>query len=494
MADSKITALTSISTSTDPANDPLVIVDVSDTSMAATGTTKKVTLNQLLGASGTATLASATITGDLTVDTNTLKVDSANNRVGINTASPTDTLDVNGRVTALRYLSSSSNAALPSFAVSAGNGAYNSGTNEIGFSINSTSAMTLNSTGLGLGVSPVTALSFPIGTNKVVGQSATSSHAAGNVGSLKFGIADGGGDYSGIQIFNTHNGTYSSQDIRFFTGEGGVSVCTERMRITPSGNVGIGVQPSAWRSTVRALQIGGVGALYGSTATTGAVSLSRNAYDSATGGTYLSNDEATLYEQDQLGRHVWYNAPAGTGAITWTQAMTLDASGNLLVGKTATNLQVVGCELKANGTVFSTLVDTTNAAASSYQLYSTGAATYRFYVGMGGTVFATNTTISGISDARLKENVQDIDVGLGAILALKPRKFDWKAGKGKDIKGDRGFIAQEFETVFPNLIDEWKDEAPEGEAPYKSVRQDLIPVLVKAIQELAARVQTLETR
>ena len=89
MPDSKITALTSISTSTDPANDPLVIVDVSDTSMAATGTTKKVTLNQLLGASGTATLASATIIGDLTVDTSTLKVDSANNRVGIGTASPT---------------------------------------------------------------------------------------------------------------------------------------------------------------------------------------------------------------------------------------------------------------------------------------------------------------------------------------------------------------------------------------------------------------------
>ena len=98
MADSKITALTSIGASTDPANDPLVLVDVSDTSMAATGTTKKVTLNQLLGASGTATLASATITGDLTVDTSTLKVDSANNRVGIVNASPAYPLDVVGNI------------------------------------------------------------------------------------------------------------------------------------------------------------------------------------------------------------------------------------------------------------------------------------------------------------------------------------------------------------------------------------------------------------
>jgi hypothetical protein len=56
--------------------------------MAASGTTKKITSNQILGAGGTATLASATITGDLTVDTSTLKVDSANDRVGIGTASP----------------------------------------------------------------------------------------------------------------------------------------------------------------------------------------------------------------------------------------------------------------------------------------------------------------------------------------------------------------------------------------------------------------------
>ena len=65
MADSKITALASISTATDPAVDPLVIVDVSDTFMAATGTTKKVTLNNLLSSSPTATGA-LTVTGLVT--------------------------------------------------------------------------------------------------------------------------------------------------------------------------------------------------------------------------------------------------------------------------------------------------------------------------------------------------------------------------------------------------------------------------------------------
>ena len=86
MADTKITALTAL-TAADPANDVIPIVDVSDTSMAASGTTKKISVNNILGASGTATLASATITGDLTVDTSTLKVDSTNNRVGIGLAS-----------------------------------------------------------------------------------------------------------------------------------------------------------------------------------------------------------------------------------------------------------------------------------------------------------------------------------------------------------------------------------------------------------------------
>jgi hypothetical protein len=85
--------------------------------MAASGTTKKVTSNQILGAGGTATLASATITGaatvgttlgvtgvstlasavvtgDLTVDTSTLKVDSTNDRVGIGITSPLAKLDI----------------------------------------------------------------------------------------------------------------------------------------------------------------------------------------------------------------------------------------------------------------------------------------------------------------------------------------------------------------------------------------------------------------
>jgi len=93
MADTKITALAAIAT-VYPAADVLPIVDISDTSMAASGTTQKITSNQILGAGGTATLASATITGALVVDTTTLVVDATNDRVGIGTAGPAVPLQV----------------------------------------------------------------------------------------------------------------------------------------------------------------------------------------------------------------------------------------------------------------------------------------------------------------------------------------------------------------------------------------------------------------
>ena len=68
MPDSKITALTAL-TAADPANDMFPVVDVSDTTMAASGTTKRISINNILACSPSATLASATISGAATVGT-----------------------------------------------------------------------------------------------------------------------------------------------------------------------------------------------------------------------------------------------------------------------------------------------------------------------------------------------------------------------------------------------------------------------------------------
>jgi len=346
-----------------------------------------------------------------------------------------------------------------------------------------------------------------------------------------------------------------------------VAGTTNTMTFNASGNLGLGVTPSAWNSAWRALEIGRAGNALTNNAVNGAGITSNAVLDSVGwkfGGTGYANFMAV---GNGGGSFAWYTSTAsGTAGntITFTQAMTLDASGNLGVGttspafrldlkgsgatafaqmqdstavykaiygvdsgggvagavagaltnhpfilrtnnteraritsggdfltagKTSASFTTVGAELLANGQI-----NTATANLDNLNIYNTTAAAYRFYVSAAGTVFATNTTISAISDQRFKENVQDLDVGLNAVMALKPRKFDWKAGKGKDIKGDRGFIAQEFEQVFPELIDEWKDPAPEGEEPYKAVRADLIPVLVKAIQEQQAMIETLKAK
>lgn len=268
-----------------------------------------------------------------------------------------------------------------------------------------------------------------------------------------------------------------------------------------SGNVGIGVTPSAWFSTHRALQVGPVGIFdVGAGASSGGVFVGNNWYLNGSGqNTYITTGVASLYNQVS-GQHVWYTAPSGTAGntISFIQAMTLDASGNLLVGTTNTSASA-GSGFKllpagngANSPFIGVVTATSTNTTINYALYSTGASAYRFYVGEGGTVYATSTTISSLSDIRYKENVRDLDVGLAEVMALKPRLYDWKEGRGADTKNARGFIAQEFEQVFPDLIDEWRDPAPEGEEPYKSVRQDLIPVLVKAIQEQQAMIEEMK--
>jgi len=366
---------------------------------------------------------------------------------------------------------------------------------------------------------------------------------------------------------------------------------TTAVTLDTSQNMGLGVTPSPWISTYKALEFGSGSIVHPGSATN--FQMAMNGYVNSGGSwTYKANGFSSLYAQN-AGAHAWFNAPSGTAgnAITFTQAMTLDASGNLslgftggaarfeargpmyvpaanfkalvslnstdafgtnvgagitlggaydtslsttfaqvagikenatannyagvlafytrpngdtlqeraridssgnlLVGQTVQNGNVVGFSVSQNGVVRTAASASTNAA-STWETYSTGASAYRFYVGFGGQIYATSTSIAGISDQRLKENIRDLDDGLSTVMALQPRKFDWKEGKGADTKNVRGFIAQEFEQVFPDLIDEWKDPAPEGEEPYKSVRADLIPVLVKAIQEQQAIIQQLQ--
>jgi hypothetical protein len=184
---------------------------------------------------------------------------------------------------------------------------------------------------------------------------------------------------------------------------------------------------------------------------------------------------------------------------TFTERARIDSSGNLLVGTTDSGAGTgAGFKFKPSGNgagapLFNIVTANSTNSSSSVQIYSTGAGAYRFYVGDGGTIFATSIVISAISDQRLKENVRDLDAGLDAIMALKPRRFDWKEGKGQDKKNVAGFIAQEFEDVFPECVGTTK--AGDDGIEYKNINHEtLIPTLVKAMQEQQAIIESLKAR
>ena len=134
------------------------------------------------------------------------------------------------------------------------------------------------------------------------------------------------------------------------------------------------------------------------------------------------------------------------------------------------------------------------AANSAYYMIRARAnAVDQFYVTGNGAIYAQNTTVQSLSDGRLKENVRDAADGLNVIIALRPVRYDWKPGYGNDRKDQLGFIAQEMEAVFPEAVSKWATQ--QGEEAYKTVGPSaLIPVLVKAIQELKAQNDDLRAR
>jgi len=86
---------------------------------------------------------------------------------------------------------------------------------------------------------------------------------------------------------------------------------------------------------------------------------------------------------------------------------------------------------------------------------------------------------------RLKENIVELEPQLANIMALKPSKFDFIDG----AKDCTGFIAQEMETVYPDVI----GETPDG---YKTIGGISIMEtrLIKAIQEQQAMIEELKTK
>jgi hypothetical protein len=166
--------------------------------------------------------------------------------------------------------------------------------------------------------------------------------------------------------------------------------------------------------------------------------------------------------------YVWLGGGSGSTTVNFY------SNGN------GTNIPIINCSGNSTG-----------SGDTTYQVYSTSSSNFRFYVTYAGVVNAVTTTIAGISDQRLKENVRPLELGLAEVLSLQPRRYDWIEGKGQNKKDAVGFIAQEFEVVLPNSVGTSK--AGEDGIEYKNINyEELMPTLVKAIQEQQALITQLQ--
>jgi hypothetical protein len=162
---------------------------------------------------------------------------------------------------------------------------------------------------------------------------------------------------SRIWAFGANSSTAGT--LQFYTSSNNGSV-VNTLTYDSSGNLGLGVTPSAWRtSEYKAIQVG-IGASFYGRVTAGdqdKAGFSANAFFDQTDNRweYIATDSASRYDQ-LAGGHYWFTAPSGTAgdAISFSQAMTLDASGNLAIGATSAAARLVSAG--SNATVSKALI------------------------------------------------------------------------------------------------------------------------------------------
>ena len=129
---------------------------------------------------------------------------------------------------------------------------------------------------------------------------------------------------------------------------------------------------------------------------------------------------------------------------------------------------------------------------------STGGATQIQFANANGYVgqiltSGSATSYSTSSDYRLKENVTTSWDATSRLKNLKPSRFNFKVDKDTIVDG---FLAHEVSSVVPEAVTGTKDAVDkDGKPEYQNIDQSkLIPLLVKTIQELEARIATLEAK
>jgi hypothetical protein len=264
----------------------------------------------------------------------------------------------------------------------------------------------------------------------------------------------------------------SSGNLVFATrtnGDSDPTDVTERMRIDSSGNVGIGeTSPSSYGKF--AVTAAGIGNHINSTSGAGGI----NFYESGSGRFSLR----TLNGSAGLAFYDSFNG---------SERMRISSGGVVNVNHTSGALNNDKFSVKQAVANTSYAAALWNSASGSYQtILSIGTGTS--YTHRGGIHYdATGGVVQYLttSDSRLKTETGDAD-GLSIINALRPIKFTWNETGNEQ----QGFFAQEVQEIVPSAVAGVEDEDDYLSMDYSR----LVTPLVKAVQELSAKVEALEAQ
>jgi hypothetical protein len=272
----------------------------------------------------------------------------------------------------------------------------------------------------------------------------------------------------------------------------------ERMRITSGGYVGIATTPNSGFAAGSWLQIS-TASVIGQQAN-GTPNLICNAYESAGNSfNYILTAGAARYNVT-AGLHIWSTAASGTAgnAITWSEQMRIDDSGNLLVGTTSSSATTsAGIKLTPNGGIPQLAIVTDTATAGNVQLsvFNLNATNngYRFYVRADGGVYNYSANNFNLSDESEKTEITLADSYLDKLCQIPVKTFLYKDQNDNDL--NLGVIAQDVEKVCPEFITKHNMGTEESPNIKLGVYEtDLKYAMLKAIQEQQILINNLTTR
>ena len=327
----------------------------------------------------------------------------------------------------------------------------------------------------------------------------TTGTAANNFGAaLNFSGEDASGSLRDLATINAiyTNATNRSSALTFKTREN-LGALTERMRIDSSGSVGIGTDSPSESLTNR-------GNILIETNSTSADSGNGLFWQSTTSGWSTSTAHAAIYGKRTDASNGYLRFDTRQSGTT-QEAMRIDSSGNVLVGTTDTTLYNnstgTGTKLGGDGRLdvsrSADTVATFNRTGSSdgevIRIVSSGTTVGNI------TVSGSNTAYNTSSDYRLKENVDYTWDATTRLKQLKPARFnfisdaDTLSSLAPNVTVD-GVLAHDAQAVVPESVTGTHNEVDyEGNAVMQGIDQSkLVPLLVKTIQELEARITALE--